>query len=49
MNHLVQSGISFRDAYHQIATEVANGTFEFVGRIEHQMIGGMSNLANDIK
>lgn len=47
VNELVLSGIPFRDAYHQVAELVQQGTFEPLTALSHTHEGSMGNLCND--
>jgi len=44
VNELVNNGITFRDAYRQVAGEVENGTFSFSGTLQHTHEGSIGNL-----
>ena len=44
VNELVNNGITFRDAYRQVAGEVENGTFSFSGSLHHTHEGSIGNL-----
>ena len=47
VNDLVKSGVSFRDAYRQVAASIADGTFEYSGSLNHTHEGSIGNLCND--
>jgi argininosuccinate lyase len=47
VNHLVSTGVPFRDAYRQVADSIQNGTFEYHGNIHHTHEGSIGNLCND--
>ena len=47
VNDLVSKGVPFRDAYRQVADSIADGTFEFHGRLAHTHEGSIGNLCND--
>ena len=47
VNKLVLKGIPFRDAYKQIAKEIANGKFKPEKKVHHTHIGSIGNLSND--
>ena len=44
VNALVNSGIAFRDAYKQVASEVENGSFSYEGELHHTHEGSIGNL-----
>jgi argininosuccinate lyase len=44
VNRLVQKGVPFRDAYHQVALQVENGTFRPDKNIDHTHEGSLGNL-----
>ncbi len=48
VNKLVNSGVSFRDAYRQVADKIANGTFVAHKKIDHIHEGSIGNLRNDL-
>ena len=49
MNELVQSGLSYRDAYRQIGNSVDAGTFSYQpGNLNHTHTGSISNLRTDL-
>ena len=47
VNHLVENGVPFRDAYHQVADSIRQGTFEYHGELHHTHEGSIGNLCND--
>ena len=47
VNDLVSDGVPFRDAYRQVAASVADGSFEYSGKLSHTHEGSMGNLCND--
>ena len=47
MNTLVEQGMSFREAYQKIGTEVENGTYEPDTSKQHSHLGSMGNLGLD--
>ncbi len=47
VNELVKQGIPFRDAYHEIGRQVAEGRFQFAGRLKHTHEGSIGNLCLD--
>lgn len=47
VNALVEKGVPFRDAYKQVAKEIADGTFEFEGTLHHTHEGSVGNLCTD--
>jgi len=48
INELVNSGMTFRDAYRQVGDEVQSGTFSYTpGNISHTHEGSIGNLCND--
>lgn len=47
VNHLVEEGVPFRDAYRQVAETISSGTFEYHGTLEHTHEGSIGNLCND--
>lgn len=44
VNQLVLSGMSFRDAYHEIATRIENHQFQTNKKIHHTHIGSIGNV-----
>ena len=46
VNSLAASGVPFRDAYRQVAGEIADGTFSYSGTLNHTHQGSMGNLCN---
>ena len=47
VNALAASGVPFRDAYRQVADEIAAGTFSYDGALNHTHEGSIGNLCND--
>ena len=47
VNDLVSKGVPFRDAYRKVAGSIADGTFEFHGKLAHTHEGSIGNLCND--
>lgn len=47
VNHLVESGVPFRDAYRQVGQAVQRGEFEYHGELHHTHEGSIGNLCND--
>ena len=47
VNDLVSQGVPFRDAYRQVAASIAEGTFEYSGKLFHTHEGSIGNLCND--
>ena len=47
VNHLVENGVPFRDAYRQVADSIRQGTFEYHGSLHHTHEGSIGNLCND--
>ena len=47
VNHLVSEGVPFRDAYRRVADSIAEGSFEFHGKLSHTHEGSIGNLCND--
>lgn len=47
VNHLVEEGVPFRDAYRQVADSIRQGTFEYHGTLNHTHEGSLGNLCND--
>ena len=47
VNSLAASGVPFRDAYRQVADEIADGSFTFDGVLNHTHEGSIGNLCND--
>lgn len=47
VNDLVSEGVPFRDAYRQVAASVADGSFEYSGKLSHTHEGSIGNLCND--
>ncbi|MEO1096756.1 MAG: argininosuccinate lyase [Bacteroidota bacterium] len=46
VNKLVTQGMSFRDAYKQVAEDIANGTYNPQKTVNHTHIGSIGNLGN---
>ena len=44
VNDLVNKGVPFRDAYKQVGNDVANGSFEYSGAVQHTHEGSIGNL-----
>lgn len=47
VNNLVSEGVPFRDAYRKVAASVADGSFEYSGKLSHTHEGSIGNLCND--
>lgn len=47
VNDLVSDGVPFRDAYRKVAASVADGSFEYSGKLSHTHEGSIGNLCND--
>ena len=47
VNDLVSKGVPFRDAYRKVADSIADGTFEYHGKLTHTHEGSIGNLCND--
>ena len=47
VNRRAAAGVPFRDAYRQVADEIAAGTFRFEGTLHHTHAGSIGNLCND--
>lgn len=47
VNHLVLTGVPFRDAYKAVAAQIANQTFVANKEIQHNHAGSIGNLCND--
>ncbi len=47
VNQLVQQGVPFREAYHQVAQQLARGQLSVPETVEHTHVGSIGNLAND--
>lgn len=47
INKLVTNGISFRDAYKEVAKSIADGTFTPEKELHHTHAGSLGNLCND--
>lgn len=47
VNHRVEQGVPFRDAYKQVGMEIMNGEFEYHGELHHTHEGSLGNLCND--
>jgi argininosuccinate lyase len=48
VNALVQSGMSFRDAYHEVARLIKNDTFNPNKNLAHSHIGSVGNLGLEL-
>lgn len=48
VNHLVQEGVPFRDAYRRVGVQVSEGNFVRPGKITHTHIGSIGNLRLDL-
>ncbi|MGD1960983.1 MAG: argininosuccinate lyase [Fulvivirga sp.] len=46
VNELVTQGMSFRDAYKQVAEDIANGTYNPQKTVNHTHMGSIGNLGN---
>ncbi|MBO4230284.1 MAG: argininosuccinate lyase [Bacteroidales bacterium] len=47
VNDLVSEGVPFRDAYRKVAASVADGSFDYSGKLSHTHEGSIGNLCND--
>ena len=47
VNHLVGTGVPFRDAYRQVADAIREGRFAYHGTLHHTHEGSLGNLCND--
>ena len=47
VNDLVSEGVPFRDAYRKVAASVADGSFEYSGKLSHTHEGSIGKLCND--
>lgn len=47
VNKLVMQGVSFRDAYREVASKIADGNYNPVQNVEHTHEGSIGNLCND--
>jgi argininosuccinate lyase len=47
VNRLVNEGIPFRDAYHQVSTSIKEGKFKPNRAVEHTHVGSIGNLGNE--
>ena len=47
VNALAASGVPFRDAYKQVAAEIADGSFSYEGELNHTHQGSIGNLCNE--
>lgn len=47
VNAQVLAGMPFRDAYHAVATQIAEGTFEPPTDVKHTHLGSLGNLATE--
>jgi argininosuccinate lyase len=48
VNELVINGIPFRDAYKQVGTEIADGSYKAPRELKHTHEGSIGNLQNDL-
>lgn len=48
VNRRVKAGIPFRDAYHEVATSIKEGTLQINRKIDHTHCGSIGNLGNDL-
>lgn len=47
VNHLVETGVPFRDAYRQVADSIRQGSFDYHGSLRHTHEGSIGNLCTD--
>ncbi len=47
VNELVKDGVAFRDAYQQVAKQIADGNFEPPTQLNHTHEGSIGNLGNE--
>ena len=47
VNDLVSKGVPFRDAYRRVADSIADGSFEYHGKLNHTHEGSIGNLCNE--
>ncbi len=47
VNQLVQAGLPFREAYREVAKDIANGTYKASRNISHTHLGSIGNLGNE--
>lgn len=47
VNDLVSKGVPFRDAYRKVADSIADGSFEYHGKLNHTHEGSIGNLCNE--
>ena len=47
VNHLVENGVPFRDAYKQVGEAINRGEFEYHGTLNHTHEGSIGRLCND--
>ncbi len=47
INHLVEQGIPFREAYHQVAKEIESGKFKSPAKTVYKHEGSIENLCNE--
>ncbi|MCQ2147741.1 MAG: argininosuccinate lyase, partial [Bacteroidales bacterium] len=47
VNHLVENGVPFRDAYKQVGMSIERGEFEYHGTLNHTHEGSIGNLCTD--
>ena len=48
VNRRVKAGVPFRDAYHEVATSIKDGTLQINRKIDHVHSGSIGNLGNDL-
>ncbi len=48
VNHLVQNGMSFRDAYREVGRSIEQGTFQKPQQLRYTHVGSPGNLRNDL-
>ncbi len=48
VNHLVQKGVPFRDAYRQVAQSIEEGRFKKPQNLQYTHVGSPENLRNDL-
>ncbi|MFY0686545.1 MAG: argininosuccinate lyase [Cyclobacteriaceae bacterium] len=47
VNQLVEKGIPFRDAYHQVSGSIKDGSYEPDRNLDHKHLGSLGNLGNE--
>jgi argininosuccinate lyase len=47
VNREVLNGLPFRDAYHKVSSQIAEGAFTPSRKLDHTHLGSLGNLAND--